>query len=203
MGWGRVAHRLESGTFLTTVVLPVTADATFIERRYVVLPKSIYDIDMDGGIQSMCYYDAEAITPEFALVTFHRTDDQKLRWLSGSEYQKPRASHPYFRREGKRLYLEGIKATVPNVEVKMYCNLPDLSEVDLLNLADQEFDFPKELMYPLKRAILDMGRFALALPGQYLINDGTNRPSNQVAGNPEKTMSVNDPLVNTATDANA
>ena len=191
----RMQHitKRSSGAYLTRFVLPVLADLVFTERRYVDLPKSIYDINLDAGVESLCYYKPVQGRPEFALVTFFRTDPSTSRSRNMSHYQKAGLDHPYFWREGGRLYLDGVHNGLKNVEAHLYTTLPDVNDVK----PDQPFDFPKELLYPLKRALLDMGRFVLALPGEHLINDGTNRPANQATGDPGKTVSVNDPLVNT------
>jgi hypothetical protein len=203
----RMQHivKRRSGAFLTTFVLPVQSDATFTNRRYVVLPKSIYDLDLDSGVHQLSFYAQGSTTPQFLRVTFHRTDPARYRTRAMSFYQRATPDRPYFWREGSRLYLDLGESVAPNVypaniEAKLYCNLPDITEVDALNLADQPLDFPKELLYPLKRAIIDMGRFVLSLPGQYLRNDGTNRPAQEVTGLPEKTVSVADPVVNTGAD---
>ena len=195
----RMQHieKRSSGAFLTTMVLPVVADVVFVNRRYVVMPKAIYDYDMDAGVQSLSYFIADSQTPEFRRVEFFRTTPSGTRSRNMSAYQKARPEHPYFWREHERLYLDGIHPDVPNVEAKLLTTLPSITEVDAEGLADQPFDFPRELLYPLKRAILDMGRFSLSLPGQHLVNDGTNRNAAQTLGAPEKTMSVNDQLVNT------
>lgn len=195
----RMQHILKrrSGAFLTTFVLPVLADQVFSERRYITLPKAIYDFDLDGGVQSISYFVADSSSPDFKRVEAFRTDPSRLRTRSMSAYQRATSTHPYFWREHSRLYLDGVHLDLENVEVKLLTTLPTLSELDAEGIADQPFDFPSELLFPLKEAIKGMGRFALAIPGQYLVNDGTNRNSKQVAGVPEKTTSVNDPLVNT------
>lgn len=191
----RMQHivKRSSGAHLTSFVLPVIADATFTERRYAVLPRSIYDIDLDAGIESLCYYKPSQNRPEFSVVTFFRTTPSGLRGANLSTYQKSALDHPYYWREGNRLYLDGVHNGVKNIEARVYCNLPDINSVD----PDAPLDFPKELIYPLTRAVLDMGRFALSLPGEYIVNDGTSRLPNVVAGSPGKLASVNTPLSNT------
>ena len=194
----RMQHivKRSSGAFVTTFVLDVETDVVFTNRRYVFLPKAIYDIDMDAGIQSLCYYGPSSTSPEFQRIELFRTTPTDSRRRNMSAYQKSTPEHPYFWRENSRLYLDGVHPDLPKIEAKLLTTLPTLKEVDAENLADQPLDFPSELMYPLKRAIIDMGRFALALPGEYLINDGTNRKQAQTVGEPGKTQSVNDPLVN-------
>lgn len=195
----RMQHivKRRSGAFLTTFVVPVEADLVFTERRYITLPRNVYDLDLDAGIQSLSYFVSDATSPDFKRVEMFRTDPSRLRTRNMSAYQKATATHPYFWREHSRLYFDGVHPDLDKIEAKLLTTLPTLSEVDAENLLDEPLDFPVELLFPLKEAIKGMGRFALALPGQYLINDGTNRNTGQVAGVPEKTTSVNDPLVNT------
>ena len=193
----RLQHivKRRSGAFLTTFVLPVEQDIIFTNRHYVTLPAAIYDIDLDAGIESLSYFMADSCGPEFRRVVFFRTDPARLRTRSASAYQRPTPEHPYFWREGPRLYLDGQDRDLEMIEAKIYCTLPDINSVD----PDAPLDFPKELLVPLKKEILAMGRFALALPGQHLVNDGTNRPAEQVALAPQ-TTSVNNQFNNNAND---
>lgn len=191
----RMQHivKMRSGAYLTRFVLPVLTDTAFTSRYYVTLPRSIYDIDLDAAVECLCYWRPSACTPDYERITFFRSDFSRIRSRAMSKYQMPDPAHPYFLREGDRLYLEGVAAGLNNIEAHLYTTLPDVDSVD----PDMPLDFPKELIYPLIRALRDMGRFALAMPGEHLTNDGTNRPAGRVAGAPEKTVSVYDPLVNT------
>lgn len=193
----RMQHivKRRSGAYLTRFVLNVVADTAFPSRRYVVLPRSIYDLDLDGGIHELNYIRKECDRPEFARVTFARTDPASYRTRQMSFYQKATPAHPYFWREGDKLYLDGV-GLIDKVEAHLYTTLPDVMDAD----PDAPLDFPKELIFPLTRALRDMGRFMLSMPGEYLANDGTPRPPTMVAGAPEKTLSVNDPLVSTDTN---
>lgn len=198
----RMLHiqKRKSGAFLKRFTAPVIVDTEFINRQYISLPQSIYDFDMDRGIHSIAYYDPSSLRPEQAYITFARIDPASIVTRNMSEYQKARPDHPYFWREEDRVYLDGITiGDVPYVELHLYTNLPDLNELDVDDLVDQPFQFPKELLFNLKQAVLHDGRYTLSLPGEYLVNDGTNRPREQVVGKPEKTISVNDPLMNTGT----
>ena len=199
----RMQHivKRRSGAFLTTFVLDVQPDTTWTNRRFVLLPKSIYDLDLDAGIQSLSYFASDSDTPEFRRIELFRTDPSRSRSRNMSVYQAATEMHPYFWREGSRLYLDGVNPDLEKIEAKLLTTLPTIQEVDVEGLADVALDFPRELVYPLSMALMDQGRFTLALPGQHLVNDGTNRNVNQVAGSPEKRTSVNAPLVATG-DAN-
>lgn len=193
----RMQHIIKrrSGAFLTTFVLPVDRQAPFANRPFVTLPASIYDYDLDAGVESLSYYREDECRPDFIRVNLSRTSPGELRGREMSVYQSSCNGNPKFWREGDRLYLVGVDAELENVEAKLYTTLPDISNVN----PDQPLDFPKELILPLKMEILRMGRFVLALPGQYLTNDGTNRPAEQVNLAPQ-TASVNSPVNRTDTE---
>lgn len=196
----RVQHivKRRSGAFLSTFVLPVLMDEVFPGRPYVELPVSIYDLDLDAGIESLSYFDNDnGYMPQFTRLILSRTSPSEEASRGLNPYEKACGNNPKFWREGKRLYLLGVdEQHIKAIEAKLYANLPDINDVD----PDAVLDFPRELILPLKRALLDMGRFVLALPGEYLTNDGTNRPAQQVIGTPGKTVSVNSPLINTGED---
>lgn len=191
----RMLHlqKRRSGAFRSSFVLPVLTDQVHPNRPYVELPVTIYDLDMDRGVDSVAYYVQNATEPGFALVEGFRIDPSELRMFTMHPLKAPRPDRFYFWREGARLYMAGILASTPFMELKLYTNLPDVRTVN----PDLPLDFPKELLYVLKRTVIENGRYALALPGQYLRNDGTNRPRGMALGEPEKTQSVNDPMNNT------
>jgi|JI10StandDraft_1071094.scaffolds.fasta_scaffold328623_3 hypothetical protein len=190
----RALHILKrnSGAYLSTFVLPVYMDEVFTTRQYIVLPASIYDFDLDGAVESLSYYIPDSCGPEFVEAIGFRTDPSRSRSRAMSTYQKATPSRFQWWREHDRIYLLGADTDVQNIEAKLYNNLPDIDDVD----PDAPFDFPKELISIAKMEILKMGRFALALPGQHLTNDGTNRPQAAVVGDPGKLSSVNSQFSN-------
>ena len=189
----RMQHEVkrDSGAYVTTFAVPVETAADFLDRPFVTLPKSIYDLDMDAGVESLSFYAPNGSTPEFARIELFRVTPSTLRMYLMSTTM---ARGHFFWREGPRLYMHGVSPSVPFMEAKLRTTLPDVTTVD----PDAQFDFPKELLIPLIKEITDMGRFALGMPGVYLRNDGTNRPMSLVIGNAEKQTSVNSPVVNTA-----
>jgi hypothetical protein len=193
----RMQHivKRRSGAFRRSFVLPVLPDETRPNRYYVALPKSIYDIDLDGGIESLFYWTADECGQGYRMATFFRTDPSRFDTRRRSFYEQATREHPYFMRTGERLYLIGQDSDLEYVEANIYANLPDINDVD----RNAPLDFPRELIGVLKQEVLALGRFALALPGQHLTNDGTNRPAEQVALAPQ-TSSVNDPYSNNAND---
>lgn len=180
-----------SGAFLTTFVLPVQKDTTFSHRLYVELPRSIYDFDLDGAVESISYYVPNACMPEFTEAIGFRTDPSRSRSRFKSTYQRATPERFMWWREHERIYLLGVDPELENVEVKLYANLPDINSID----PDAPLDFPRELIAVLRPEVQKMGRFALSLPGQHLVNDGTNR-NVQPQANEGKLSSVNTQYAN-------
>ena len=185
----RMLHiqKRRSGQFRKTFNVPILQQDG---RVYVELPVDIYDYDRDAGVDSLSYY---TTNPSFRRIELVRIDPSEARMHEMSTYRRPTAENPKFWRDGKRLYMLGVSPSAGNMELMVYPTLPDILTVN----PDAGFEFPKELIYVLKRAVIDEGRFALSIPGQYLKNDGTNRPREEALGTPEKTVSVNDPMANT------
>lgn len=187
----------DSGAFMHTFSkIPVLIDSTVVnpdqvnDRKYIVLPKSIYDYNKDEGIEYIAYYVEDqqpSCPPPFTLQTFKRTTPSTAQRLYYSHDETPSPLHPYFYRTGVRLYFLGIECVeVKFVEIGIYNTFDPVTIIDL----DQELDFPDELLIILKRQVLDLGRFTLLLP-QERINDG----SDDFSGKPvptNKLVSVNE-----------
>jgi hypothetical protein len=142
-------------------------------RKYILLPKSIYDYDSDGGIEYISYYvedDKPSCPPPFTRQTFTRTTPSTSQRLYYTEDEKPSPSNPYFYRTGSHLYFLGIECVdAEYVEIGIYNTLDPIDKIDI----DSELDFPDELIIILKRQVLDLGRFTLMLP-QERVNDGSD-----------------------------
>ena len=187
----------DSGAFLTTFdnvpvqIKSVSKNPNEIKnRKFIILPKSIYDYDRDGGIEYISYcldFEAPNCPPPFTNTTFTRTTPSKSRRLYFSKYETPSPSNPYFYRVHDHIYLLGIECVeIDSIEIGIYTTLDPITEIDL----DAEFDFPEELLIILKRQVLDLGRFALLIP-QERVNDGSDDVGQQ--GVPtNKIVSVNE-----------
>lgn len=159
-------------------------------RKYIRLPRSIYDYNKDGGIEyiSYCLDDPqEGCPPPFTNVTFDRTTPSKSHRLYFSKYEKPSPAQPYFYVVHDYVYLLGIECVdIKTLEIGIYSTLDPVTEIDL----DKPFDFPDELLSILKRQVIDLGRFSLLMPEEK-INDGANQiGANAVPTN--KLVSVNE-----------
>jgi len=187
----------DSGAFLSTFdqipieVVSVSKTPNEIKnRKFIRLPKSIYDYDMDSGIEYISYCMEEeqvGCPPPFTNVTFTRTTPSKSERLYYSKYEKPNPSNPYFYRVGDYIYLLGIECVdIKKLEIGIYATLDPITDIDI----DAPFDFPEELLAILKRQVVDLGRFALLIP-QERVNDGDdNVQTNTVPTN--KIVSVNE-----------
>lgn len=188
----------DSGQHLSTYIVPVevhedNSNPNEVKiRKHFILPKCIYDYDMDKGIEFIAYY-AEEIEenggrPAWTNQTFTRTTQATAKRLYWNKYEQPTQENPYFYRVGDHIYLLGIECVdIKHLEVGLYTTFDPVTEIDL----DAPFDFPQELIVILKRQVLDMGRFVLLIPEER-VNDGTDGTagSGQVPTN--KLVSVNE-----------
>ncbi len=188
----------DSGAFLSTFAgIPVETFNSIDNpnkipgRKYIELPKTIYDYDMDGGIEFIAYYeqeeDCEEDRPLFTRVQFTRTSQAESRRLYYSKYEEPSPKNPYFYRVHEYIYLLGIECSpVKEVEIGIYTAFDPITTIDV----DAPFEFPEELIAILKRQVLDLGRFALLIPKER-INDGEGDLSNNEVPT-QKLTSVNE-----------
>ena len=187
-----------SGAFLTTFAeIPVQVsdnpgDNLVRYRKYFDLPACIYDFNNDQAIHYISFSVNEELKhelPPLTQVTFARTTPAGLKALYMHPYTKPNTKDPYFYRSGNRVYLLGVECVdIKDVEVGLFLSIPPVTEIDL----DAPFDFPEELIFILKKQVVEMGRFVLMVP-QERINDGNDSTNpNQVPTN--KITSVNDPI---------
>ena len=191
-------QKRSSGAFLTTfaeipvVVSEIPGDNLVRYRKYFDLPECIYDFNNDDAIHYISYSVNEKLPnelPPLTQVKFSRTTPASLKSLYMHPYTKPSRKEPYFYRSGSRIYLLGVECVdIDNVEVGLFLTIPPVTKINL----DEVFDFPEELIFILKKQVLDMGRFALMMP-QERVNDGDDNTSpGEVPTN--KLTSVNDPI---------
>lgn len=188
--------KIDSGAFIHTFAdVPVLRSAVnngdiIKGRPYIELPKSIYDLDKDGGVKYIGYNvdnGNECHGPRYARIGFTRTEaGRKLERLYYSKYETPSPKNPYWYRIGNLIYLLGIEnTTIDKVEIAIFSTFDPITTIDI----DAPFDFPEELIEVLKRKVLDLGRFILMIPSER-VNDGDNNPNGNVPT--QKLISVND-----------
>jgi hypothetical protein len=144
-------------------------------RHYFDLPTSVYDFNLDYGINYISYslFD-ETCIPPFTYVQFSRTTPAESRILYMTEDEKPSPKNPYFYRVGRYVYLLGTECiNLSKIEVGLYSSYNINDYFTSSCLLDEPFDFPNELIPILRREVLDLGRFLLLMPKD-LVNDGSN-----------------------------
>lgn len=195
----RVLHmqKRDSGAFLSSFIADVEMDAAKNNRLFISLPSAIYDLDLDRGVDYICYYlptaDGGTETGELQRIQFWRATPGQIRTASGNSDSAPSPYNPMFYREGQRLYFAGVHPDVEQVEVGIFAALPDVTTIDSDNLLDTEVPFPNELIAILQRNVLSIGRWTLSLPEDKANNDGGERVEGQPPASPAPTTSVNAP----------
>lgn len=162
-------------------------------RKFIILPKNIYDYDRDAGIEYISYNDCDEdcknSAPLFTEVRFTRTSPAEAKRLYMDKYEKPDRSNPYFYRVRDHIYFLGIECVeVSCIEIGLYATFDPVTKIEL----DEPFDFPQELDYVLKKQVLDMGRWILMIPEERINDSISDQNPNQVPTN--KLVSVNDPI---------
>lgn len=141
-------------------------------RKHFILPTSIYSFNNDKAIDYVAYYSPgdPGCAPKFTKVIFNRTKPSIAHRLYMNKYEKPSPNNPFFYRAHEYVYLLGIEnVNVKFIEVGLYTTFNPLTQINL----DDPFDFPEELLAQLKRKVIDLGRFALQVPGDRT-NDGSD-----------------------------
>jgi len=152
----------DSSYHVTSFLADVYVDLTN-GRNYIELPKGIYDLDYDRGIHYISYKpEVDNDIPTFGSIQFNRTTIAKSRRLYWKDDEYPTSANPYFYRLGDRIYFLGVEnINLRKVEIGLYLGFnPVDADIDI----DAPFDMPNHLLYIVKRQILDMGRFVLAMP---------------------------------------
>jgi hypothetical protein len=179
-------EKRDSGAFVTMYdTIPVLIDTT-TGYKYIELPHSIFDFNLDDGVEYLSYhYTFDDCLPPFTSVTFSRTSAAASKRLYWTEEEKPIPSNPYFYRIANRLYLLGLEAvSVTELEGAFYQTIDPYPTV-----LNDDFPFPDELISVLNRYIFDLGRFVLQMPRD-ITNDGTGTDTPGVM--PKMTSVKND-----------
>jgi hypothetical protein len=140
-------------------------------RKFINLPKSVYDIMNERGINYICHTQDGSCPPEFLGLYFQPTYPSFAQRLTYSPYETPSPKNPYFYRVHDRIYFLGIEAVnVRSLELGLYTTL-DL-KTNLIDL-DEEVDLTEEHIAMLRSEILQLGSFSSAFPKDDK-NDGEN-----------------------------
>ena len=185
---------------MTTYIVPLFAEDYVDGRTYFNLPSAVHDIRQNGGISYICYVSGSGCPDNLVGKHFTLATPAEVDGLDGSAFQKPRPAMPYYYRARintgtttftDRVWLLGPGPTVNAVEVGLYL------AVDLSNpITDPNVkaDIPSDMVYLVKRMVLEMERFALLVPQEELKNEGRGRPLGSPTPQVPHMSSVNDPI---------
>jgi len=161
-------------------------------RKHIILPETIFDYNLDGGVEYISYYvdrEENGCPPPFTRQTFTRTTPGDVQRLYMNKYEEPGPKNPYWYRAGQYIYLLGIECINPKaVEIGIYSTIKPITDPD--TDLDKPFKFPEELIIQLKKQVLDLGRFVMVIPEER-VNDGIDSES-QKAVPMNKMTSVNE-----------
>ena len=152
-----------------TILNATTNPNQIAGRKYIELPKLIYDLENDEGINFIRY--SFQGNRGFEIVPFQHTSPDKAYRLNFSNYEKPSAKNPYWYRIHEYIYFLGVdNTTIKNVELGIYSTLD--TRVNLIN-TDIELDLTEDQLILLHYQVLSLGRFMLSIPKDR-ISDSTD-----------------------------
>lgn len=182
---GQHIIKRDSGAFLVPYIVDVEQEES--GSKFITIPVSIFDFDLDGGIEYMSYFRGDAIKPEYRNKTFTRASPSELQWFELHKNTRPTPKNPCYWRAGEKVYLEGLEGTpVKKIEFGVYQTINPLEKADL----NAPFNFPDELLESLKRTVTDLARFSFLFPSDSS-NDGTDTASQPAGKAIPKIASVN------------
>jgi len=159
-------------------------------RKFMYLPASIFDFDLDRGIHYIAYNYSEdpVCSPDFTRQVFTRTDPASAANLYEDTYTVPSPKNPYFYRAGDYIYFLGIeRVNIKEVEAGLYTTINPIDTIDI----DKPFDFPDELLETLKTRVINMARYDYFFPSNNGANLGIDETMQKPTATP-KVMSVNE-----------
>ncbi len=184
---------------MTTYIVPIEQETYLNGRNYFDLPSNVYDIRLNGGLEYVTYGNRSNCDKALVGRRFTLASPGEMDMLDGAALQKPSPANPYYYRARlnngtetftDRVWLAGPGPTVESLEVGLYLTMGDIEDIDPL----AEVDLPADMVYLVKRAMLDLGRWCLLIPQQRTKNDGRDFPVNQQPLQPPPGISVNDQL---------
>lgn len=185
----------------TTFIVPLFEEDYVNGRMYFKLPSEVYDIQMNGGIEYIAYHRESGCQDNLVGLHFTQASPAEADLLAGSEMQRPSSANPYYFRArintgtntfADRVWLLGVSPMIKSVEVGLYLTVGDLDNLD----PDAEANIPADMVYLVKRHLLDLERWVLLTPQQRLTNDGRDFKEGQQPFQPPPAVSVNDPSLN-------
>ena len=148
-------------------------------RQYFELPATIFDINLDGGIDYIQVSDEvlETCTPGFTHGKFDRTTPSEAEQLYFNPYTTPDPQRPYWYRVGTKIYILGFECiNVPSVEIGLRTVFSPFTECNL----DDPLAISEDMIADVTKSVLELGRFALLVPKD-TTNTGTENSSPEEA----------------------
>ena len=168
-----------------------TTDEVVAGRKYIVIPKSIYDYTEDRGVSYISFgHDSDVCgRPGFTFSKFSRTTAAQAHRLYMRQREIPSLENVYWYRVDDKIYFLGLETFIGTyLEAGLFITFDPLSTIDI----DAHFDFPDELIEVLQRRLYDLGKFVLLVPKDYKTDAIPSVETTNAAG--QKLSSVNDPL---------
>lgn len=190
---------------VTTYIVPIASETYLNGRNYFTLPGEILNIPMNGGIEYITYANNSDCDKALIGKPFNLCTPGEVHNLNADAFQRPSPAVPYYYRArlqtatdryDDRVWVLGPGPSVGYLEVGLYLSLGNIETID----PDAPMDLPADLIYLVKRAMLDMSRWLLLVPQQRLRNDGRDFGVKEQPLQPPQGISVNDPLNSTAED---
>jgi hypothetical protein len=183
----------------TTYVLPINEDSYLGGRLYFNLPGPVLDLRRNAGISYIRYHHTSGCADNLVGKDFTLISEREVHTVQNITFQRPSPANPYYwparvnngtTTAPSRIYMMGPSPLLKSLEVGLYLSLT-LGPNDDPN---EEVDFPDDLVYHVKRAVLMMERFALLVPQERLKNQGRDFDLGQQPLQPPTLLSVNDPM---------
>lgn len=164
---------LEKRPFTTGSYLSVFTDVPLLKQstgvnniipneKYFSLPANILDADLDRAIEFIAYACPSDEGTGWNWQPFERSTIPQIKLMQANPYEKPNASHPYFVRANKEIYLFGIRRMpVNSVMVGLYTSENPL--IGDMNL-DDEIVLNDEDVIDVINTVIMIGRFVLLIP---------------------------------------
>jgi hypothetical protein len=186
---------------LTTFLVPVFQEDYLNGRNYFDLPGNVYDIRINGGIDYIRYARESGCADNLVGKRFSISSPSEIDLLErANPWMKPSVANPYYFRARlnngtqtftDRVWLIGVNELIKSVEIGLYLtmNLGD-AQFD----PNQEMDMPADMVFLVKKMVLDMERWALLVPQERLQNDGRDFKVGEQRLMPPQNLGLNHPV---------
>jgi len=155
-----------SGAFVTIIEnIAVEQD---VLSKFVTLPKTIFDLDWDGGVEALYYIPENCANQP---IPFSRVKMGEAWRVYLSKLERPEPANPIFYRAHKKLRLLGVEnVNIANLILGVYDTIDFFN--DLKDL-DAEVDIGEEHMDIVMRGVIELAQFGQLVKPD-LANEGAD-----------------------------